>query len=67
MSLKEICDNFIKMLRDECPYIVKEWAAEFRERDCMKDYEQSGHPKKATTNENVEFVHSLIMCEGEEA
>ena len=27
----------------------------------MEDYEQSVHPKEATTDENVELVHSLIM------
>ena len=29
----------------------------------MKDYELSGHPKEATTDENIELVHSLIMCD----
>ena len=29
----------------------------------MEDYERSGRPKEATTDENVELVHSLIMCD----
>ena len=39
MSLKEVHDNFIKILWDESPYsMVKKWAAEFRRwRDNMED------------------------------
>ena len=33
----------------------------------MEDYERSEHPKEATTDENIELVHSLIMCDREEA
>ena len=29
----------------------------------MEDYERSGRPKEATTDENVELVYSLIMCD----
>ena len=29
----------------------------------MEDYERSGRPKEATTDENVELVHNLIMCD----
>ena len=29
----------------------------------MEDCERSGCPKKATTDENVEIVHSTIMCD----
>ena len=29
----------------------------------VEGYEQSGHTKEATTDENVELVHSLIMCD----
>ena len=29
----------------------------------MEDYEQSGGPKEATTDENVELVPSLIKCD----
>ena len=39
MSLKEVHDNFIKILWDESPYsMVEKWAAEFRRwRDSMED------------------------------
>ena len=29
----------------------------------MEDYERSGRPKEATADENVELMHSLIMCD----
>ena len=29
----------------------------------MEDYEQSGLPKEATTDKNVELVHSLVMAQ----
>ena len=29
----------------------------------MEDNELSGHPKAATTDENIKLVHSLIMCD----
>ena len=29
----------------------------------MEDYEGSGCPKEATPDENVQLVHSLIMCD----
>ena len=61
MSPKEIHDDFIKPL-------VKKWAAEFRRgRDSVEDYEQSGYVKEVTTDEDVQPVHSLIMCDREEA
>ena len=38
--------------------------AEFRRgRRALKDDERSGHPKEATTDENIEIVHSLVMCD----
>ena len=63
MSTEEIHDNFIKTLEDESPYsMLKKWAAEFRrERESVENYEWPGHPKGATTDENVKLVHSLIM------
>ena len=29
----------------------------------MEDYERYGRPKEAITDENVELVHSLSMCD----
>ena len=49
---------------------MKKWAAKFRrawERwgESTEDYERSGRTKmeKVTTDENVEIVHSLVMCD----
>ena len=62
--IKYFCKrNFIKILVDEAPSYstVKKWAAEFRGRgDSVEDYDGSGHPKEATTDQNIELVHSLI-------
>ena len=64
--MKEIHDIFIKTLGVKTPpqSMVMNWAAEFRRgSESVEDYGQSGHPKKATTDENIELVHSLIMCD----
>ena len=43
---------------------VKKLAAELRrERESTEDDEQSSYPKKATTDENVEIVHTPVMCD----
>ena len=65
MSPKKIHDDFIEILGDESPSYstVKKWAAEFRRgRERVEDYEWSGCPKE-TTDENIELVQSLIMCD----
>ena len=64
MSLKKVHDDFIKTIGDGSPSYstVKKWAAEFR-RGRVEVYEWSGHPKESTADENIELVHSLIMCD----
>ena len=65
MSPKEINDDFIKTLGDEFSSYstVKIWAAEFRwGTESVEDDERSWRPKESIADENVEFVHSLIMC-----
>ena len=66
MTPKEIHEDFMKTLGNESPYYstVKKLAAEFkRGRESIVDDERSGHPKDATTDENVEIVHNLVMCD----
>ena len=59
MSPKETHDDYIKTLGDESPfYITVRKGGKKR----MEDYEQSGCPKETITNENIEIVHSMIMC-----
>ena len=42
----------------------KKWAAEFkRGRDSIEDDTRPGRPKDATTDENVEIVRNLVMCD----
>ena len=65
MSPKEIHEDFMETLGKESPSYstVKKWAAEFtRGRESTEDDERCG-PKEATTDENVEIVHSLVMCD----
>ena len=40
-----------------CPLGIK------RGKESIEDDERSGRPKDATTDENVEIVHNLVMCD----
>ena len=43
---------------------MKKWATEFKcGRESIEDDEKSGRPKDATTDENVEIVQNLVMCD----
>ena len=56
----------IKTLEDESPSysMMKKWAATFRRgRENVDGYERFGRHKQASTDENVELVHSLIICD----
>ena len=55
----------MKTLGNEFPFysILKKWTAEFkRGRESIEDDARSGRPKDATTDENEEIVHNLVMC-----
>ena len=66
MPPKEFHEDFVETHGKESPSYstVKKWAAEFkRERVSVEDDRRSGHPKDATTVENVKVVHTLVMCD----
>ena len=66
MTSKEIHEDFMKTLGNGSPTYstVKKWAAEFkRGRESIKADARSGRPKDAITDENVEIVHNLVMCD----
>ena len=63
MSPKEIHEDFMETLGKESPSYstVKKWLLNLG--GSIEDDERSGRPKEATTDENVEIVHSLVMCD----
>ena len=70
MTSKEIREDFMKTLGNESPSYstVKKWAVEFKRwRESIENDERSGRPEDATTDENVEIVHNLVMCDRQEA
>ena len=55
----------MKTLGNESPSysMVRKWVAEFkRGRESIVDDPRSGRPKDVTTDEKVEIVHILFMC-----
>ena len=43
---------------------MKKWAAEFRTgRESTEDDERSGRPQEDSTEENVDIVHCLVICD----
>ena len=61
ISPKEIHDD-MKTVGDESPSfsMMKKWAAEFRSG---RRAWRSWCTKEATTDENIEFVNSVILCD----
>ncbi|MCU7903101.1 MAG: helix-turn-helix domain-containing protein [Candidatus Thiodiazotropha sp. (ex Lucinoma aequizonata)] len=59
-----IHEDMVSTLGDDAPSFatVKRWAAEFkRGRESLEDDPRSGRPSTATTQENVDRVHDMIM------
>ena len=59
MSPKEILDDYIKVSFLQHGEEMGCWNRRGREGEC----EWSGCPKAATTDKNIELVHSQIMCD----
>ena len=64
---KEIHEDFMETLGKERSLLLlhrEKWASEFkRGRENVEDDGRSGRPKDATTDESVEVVHILVMCD----
>ena len=64
LTTKEIHIDMVSTLRDDAPALltVKKWAAEFkRGREILEDDPRSGHPSTATTQENIDHIHQMVM------
>ena len=63
MTPNEIHEDFMKTLGNESPSYSK-MAADFkRGRESIVDDAMSGCPKVAITDENVETVYDLVICD----
>ena len=54
----------VSTLGDDAPALstVKKWAAEFkRRRESLEDDPRSGRPSRATTQENIDRIHQMVM------
>ena len=64
ITTKEIHTDMFSTLGDDAPALstVKKWAAEFkRGRESLEDDPRSGRPSTATTQENIDRIHQMIM------
>ena len=64
LARKDIHADMVATLRDDAPALstVKKWAAEFkRDRESLEDDPRSGRPTSATTQENIDHVHHMVM------
>ena len=64
LMTKEINADMVSTLGDDAPALstVKKWAAEFkRGRESLEDDPRSGCPSTATTQENIDRIHQMVM------
>ena len=64
LTTKEIHADMVSTLGDDAPALstVKKWAAEFkRGRESLEDDPRSGRPSTATTQENIDRIHQMVM------
>ena len=64
LTTKEIHADMVSTLGDDAPALstVKKWAAEFKMgRESLKDDPRSERPSTATTHENIDRIHQMLM------
>ena len=64
LTPKDIHADMAATLGDDAPALstVQKWAAEFkRGRESLEDDPRSGRPATATTQENINRVHHMVM------
>ena len=64
LAPNDIHADMIATLGDDAPALstMKKWAAEFkRGRESLEDDPRSGRPASATTQENIDCVHHMVM------
>jgi histone-lysine N-methyltransferase SETMAR len=63
-TAKEIFEDMSETLNEECPSnsTIKYWVSNFKRGDfSTKDGERSGRPISATTQENIDAIHDMIL------
>ena len=64
LTTKEIHADMVSTLGDDAPALltVKKLAVEFkRGRESLEDDSRSGRPSTATTQENIDRIHQMVM------
>ena len=64
LTTKKYHADMFSTLGDDAPALstVKKWAAEFkRGRESLEDDPRSGRPSTATTQENIDHIHQMVI------